>query len=410
VGMPHPPHTKQNKPEKPYPDFPLFWHSRGYWTRKIDGRTPSFGTEWRKALERLEAYKLERTSATPAVLEQRAATVRNCVNQFFTRQYHRYESRELDLSSLTRCRNSIERFAKVVGGSRYVTELMPGDFGRYRRKITKDDGFAAFNRDRVYIRAMFDWAFSSQLIAAPPRVGDEFDPVNKSVLRRAKAKDVLERGHKEFTPEQIREMLEVSKDRPTLYAMLLLAINGGMGNGDISSLTRTAVNFKAGVISYPRVKTGIDRIIPLWPETVTALEGAVRERPKPARAEYRDRVFLTESNNFKSDGGLPYVRQKAKLDKAGIPKSTTHIDGINQRFKGVLKRCKLEGRGLSFNVLRATFRTIALGAHRPEAVKIIMGHQLSGMDEHYVRSIKLELLRDVVNHVHATVFPVSKSQ
>jgi hypothetical protein len=51
--------------------------------------------------------------------------------------------------------------------------------------------------------------------------------------------------------------------------MILLGINGGMGNSDCANLPLRAVDLDAGMIDFPRPKTGIARRCPLWPDTRT---------------------------------------------------------------------------------------------------------------------------------------------
>jgi hypothetical protein len=62
----------------------------------------------------------------------------------------------------------------------------------------------------------------------------------------------------------------LTKADATLKAMILLGINGGLGNTDISELVHAAVNLDTGWIDYPRPKTGVARRFPLWDETVAS--------------------------------------------------------------------------------------------------------------------------------------------
>ena len=62
-----------------------------------------------------------------------------------------------------------------------------------------------------------------------------------------------------------------------LRAMILLGINGGLGNTDIGELRESAI--EGEWLVYPRVKTHADRRIPLWPETLLAIHEAIESRP-----------------------------------------------------------------------------------------------------------------------------------
>jgi integrase len=59
---------------------------------------------------------------------------------------------------------------------------------------------------------------------------------------------------------------------PSRKAIILLAINGGIGNSDIGNLLFSDIDLVSGWIDCPRPKTGLPRRIPLWNETVSALK------------------------------------------------------------------------------------------------------------------------------------------
>jgi integrase len=81
--------------------------------------------------------------------------------------------------------------------------------------------------------------------------------------------------------------------RPVLRAMVLLACNGGLGNTDLSEMTFDHVDLDSGWVDYPRVKTGVERRFPLWPETLEAVKLAIAERPEPKDPANKNLIFLT---------------------------------------------------------------------------------------------------------------------
>ncbi|MCH9017480.1 MAG: MoaD/ThiS family protein [Chloroflexi bacterium] len=53
--------------------------------------------------------------------------------------------------------------------------------------------------------------------------------------------------------------------------MVLIAANTGFGNTDLASIPAKSVDLDGGWVDFARVKNGIRRRIPLWPETVEAI-------------------------------------------------------------------------------------------------------------------------------------------
>jgi integrase len=182
--------------------------------------------------------------------------------------------------------------------------------------------------------------------------------------------------------------------------MILLGINCGFGNYDIATLTFANLDLDEGWHNHPRPKTGTSRRCPLWPETIEAIEHALKIRPRPKDPAHKDLVFLTRN-------GLPYVRLSAASvaalaeDKA---ENIQHQDTINTNMWAALKRLKMKRDGLSFYGLRHTFETIGGGAKDQIAVDYIMGHVTPGMGTNYRHTIDDERLLAVTNHVRQWLF------
>jgi integrase len=229
------------------------------------------------------------------------------------------------------------------------------------------------------IRSLSKWAVQNEYIDRPFRFGTEFNLPSQKALRAAKTKA----GDRTYTPAQVKKVL-ASKSK-VLRAMFLLSLNGGVGNTDISDLKDS--NVKADRIEFARSKTGVARVIPLWPETVAAIEAARAVRPAAKNPEWDDRVFLTER-------GYPYVRDN--LDTEGGLTSTT--DKIASLF---WKEMKALGVSRTFYDGRRTFQTIGDEIGPPHVVRFIMGHATRGddMSGRYRQSIPHSQLLAVVTHV-----------
>src|SRR5262249_2596676 len=136
-------------------------------------------------------------------------------------------------------------------------------------------------------------------------------------------------GPKLFTAAEVRALvggaLVVGKDGPELVrpgvalrAMLLLAINCGLGNSDLGNLPLSALDLDRGWLDFPRPKTGIARRCPLWVETVSALREALARRPEPKAEEDAGLVFITKYGGgwCKDTSTNPVSQETAKLLKA----------------------------------------------------------------------------------------------
>jgi integrase len=191
------------------------------------------------------------------------------------------------------------------------------------------------------------------------------------------------RGPQLFTAEEIRRMLDAAGVQ--LKAMILLAINAGLGNADCGKLPLAAVNLETGWVTYPRPKTGVGRRFPLWPETVAALRAVLAERPAPARAEHAGLVFVIK-------GGGSWHRGGSRTDSP-----------VSAEMRRLLNRLGIS-KGRNFYTLRHTFRTVADEAKDQPAADYIMGHEVAQMSSVYRESISDARLRAVVDHVRLWLF------
>jgi integrase len=233
-----------------------------------------------------------------------------------------------------------------------------------------------------HIRSIFKYAFEADLITRPVKFGPGFDRPKKHEIEIYKGKQAPNL----FTAAEIRKLLD-SAGVP-LRAMLLLGVNAGFGNSDCAKLPLYAVNLDTGWITFPRPKTGVQRRVPLWPETAEALRQALAARPEPKDPANAGLVFLTKY-------GAPWSR---KTEGGPVTKET----------KKLLRDLHINGRkGLGFYTLRHVFRTIADEAKDQPATDFLMGHKAPGMASHYRETIDDDRLRAVVDHVRAWLFPPS---
>ena len=295
------------------------------------------------------------------------------------------DSRELSIRTFhdyhAGCAEIIEHF----GRERLVDDCRPEDFESFRVKACKGRGPHAIGRMVTLTRMVFGFAYDNEMIEKPIRFGQQFARPSKKTMRLHRARKQEKHGLRMFEAAEIHQLLDVAS--PALKAMILLAANSGLGNSDLANLPKSAI--KGNWLQFPRVKTGIDRRIPLWPETKQALKEAIQNRAKPKDAADEGLCFITK-----------YGHRWVRLGPSG----TSNIDKITDAFNKLLTGLKLKRDRLGFYALRHTFETIAGGSGDQIAVDAIMGHLSDDMASHYRERIDDARLIAVTDHVHGWLF------
>lgn len=372
------------KPTKPYPDFPLFPHATRRWAKKIKGKLHYFGP-WEDADGALQKYLDERDALhagrTPRP-DADALTLASLANHFLTAKRHKMESGSMKPKTFGDYKAATDNLMDFFGKDRLVDDLIAGDFSEFRAELAKGRGVQALSNQVRRVRSVFKWGYESGLLDKPMRFGPDFVQPSQRELRVARAKS----GRRAFTADEARSLID--KAGVPMKAMILLGINGGMGNTDVAELPLSAVDLEAGFLDFPRPKTGIARRVPLWPETVNAIKAAIKARPKPKAKEDVGLVFVTRI-------GKRWVRST----------DTVSINSVALEFSKVATAAGVNVTGGFYN-LRATFRTIADEVNDRPAIDRIMGHEnVLDISTAYRHHIADDRLRAVVDHVHRWLFP-----
>jgi integrase len=375
---------KPTKPSKPYADFPLFPHATGRWAKKIRGQLHYFGP-WSDPDAAVTKY-LEQKDALHAGRKPRetfdGVTLKALCNQFLNAKRALVESGELTNRSWQDYKAACDLIISYFRKGRLVADLDPEDFTSLRSKLAKKWGPVTLGNVIQRIRVVFKFAWDNGLIDRPVRYGQGFKRPSRKVVRIDRAK----KGPKLFTADEVRCLLAAAGS--SMRAMILLGINGGFGNADCGRLPLSAVDLEAGMIDFPRPKTGIPRRCPLWAETVQAIKQASADRPEPKKEEHAGLVFITKY-------GLPWAKDTADQTLA-------------KEFGKLLRALRINGRkGLGFYTLRHTFRTVADESKDQPAVDFIMGHEVPHMSAVYRETISDARLKAVADYVRAWLFPVA---
>ncbi|MEX0718228.1 MAG: hypothetical protein WD066_16660 [Planctomycetaceae bacterium] len=409
------------KASRSKPKHSVWKHTSGYWCRKHRQKPYYFGrvendpdgVKAQAWMDRDWPFIVEgrpRPSGPPD--EAGSAdylTLKALCNAFIGSKRAAVEAGELSPRTLENYYRTCSLLMSHFGGELRVDAMRPEDFERFRAVLAEDRSPVGLLHEVNHVRVVFKYAADNRLIDRPVHYGQGFNRPSTKALRKVRN----ERGPRMFDAVELRTILaaldgkpvpvegedepvSLSRD-PALKAAVLLGVNGGLGNSDIGNLPQRAFDLENGWLEYPRVKTEIQRRIPLWPETVQAIRDALVVRPKPRKATDAGLVFLTST-------GRRLVRvQDRRKEKDGAPASVP-IDGLAPMFSKVLNRIGINGRR-GFYTLRHVTQTIGGEARDPDAVAAIMGHVDSSMGAVYRERISDDRLRAVVETVRSWLWP-----
>lgn len=395
------PRRKIERPKKPYPAFPLSPHASGKWQKKIRGAIYYFGSWARREngklvriegdgwKDALEAYKSQaddlHAGRTPRVKGD-DLNVADLCNQFLTAKMRQLQAGELSPRSFSEYRQATDLIVQGFGKTRLVCDLAAGDFGRLRADMSTRWGPARLSKFIQLIRTVFKFSVDNGLIERPVVFGSAFNKPGKAVMRKHKAAS----DRKLFTATEVRSILDALEGvNPQLRAAVLLGVNCGLGNSDVSGLQTAHLDLSTGWLDFPREKTGLPRRVPLWRETVEAVKTAIAKR-RPAK--------------LPEDAGCVFINRAGHRMVQMTERS--HQDYVSSQFRKVLRDLHINGRkGLNFYSLRHSFATIALEAGDRDAVRSLMGHAAHDMLSAYDETGPSDgRLLAVVNHVHGWLF------
>jgi integrase len=310
--------------------------------------------------------------------------VKDTANAYLNHKHALLAAGELSVRTWTKYKQVADLVVSQLGKTRLVADLRYEDFAALKSHMSERWGPWRVADFVTHIKSVFGHAFTVELIDKPVRFGPGFEKPSAKTLRIHRA----QQGPKLFTADEIRRMLDAASVQ--VKAMILLGINCGFGNSDCGTLPLRAVDLAAGMIDFPRPKTGISRRCVLWPETVQAIRDALAHRPKLKKPEHAGHVFITAF-------GLPWFKPTADNVLTG-------------EVTKLLKKLRINGRkGLGFYTLRHVFRTVADEVKDQPAVDFVMGHTSTHMSTVYRETISDARLRAVADHVRAWLFQQTKT-
>ncbi len=398
-----------SKPTKPYATFPLFPHATKRWAKKINGKMHYFGP-WDNPTKALAKYQ-EQKDDLYAGLKPRSKTpglmIKDLCNRFLTAKRHLLDTRELSPRTFKDHHKVCDRIVTTLGNTRLVTDLDSEDFEGLRKALAKTLAPLALGVEIQRVRSVFKYGYDATLIPAPIRFGPGFKKPSRKVLRAVRKK----KGKKLLPAADIKAPMADTSIQ--MKAMILLALNAALGNHDVSQLDIPHVDLKQGWIDFPRPKTGMDRRVPLWPETVKAIKAVIAKRPKVKDEADVNALFLTRC-------GERWVRNRDTLPALPTPNGGPDeelstggvwIDSVGLVFGKLLRKLELKKEGINFYTLRHVFETVAGATKDQAAVDSIMGHvaDAEDMGDRYREEIEDDRLKAVTDHVRKWLYPPKRA-
>jgi len=383
---------------KPYKSFPLTPHRSGQFCKKIRGKIHYFGKidDPEAALRRYHEHANGlRTGEIDRVDRTAELTIAELANKFLAAKERKRAKGEIEAATFVEYHRDCELMVQHFGRDFLVASVTRKALSEFRDALGKGVNVTTLSNRVGNARSIFKFAYDEELIDRPVRFGEEFKRPEKRLIRRAKA----QAGRVHFHAGEIRRVLEESP--PVLRAMVLLGINCGLGNTDIGNLPASCVDLERGWLDYARVKTGVQRRCPLWPETVDAIRAAIASMAgyrRPRAASAKGLLFVTRM-------GLPYTREEYHPSRNGKPHIVPN-DAVADAMQKAMKKAGIDLKGLGFYGLRRSCETIGAETGNQVAVDHIMGHApaSSDMGATYRQHVAESALRQVTDHIRTWLF------
>ena len=350
--------------------FPLTLHKTGQFCKKIKGKLYYFGTDKQKALQRYleQAAYLHAGKAPTHRPSQDRLSIKILCNLYLDHQESRAEIGEIQPRHVSDQILLLKDFVRFVGPNRPVSDISTIELQNYRKRLIKTRKSPNTINNRIAaVKAMYNWALDNEVIVNAPR------------LKAVKKVTSPKQEKPTFTMTQIHKILHNAS--PQMKAMIWLGLNCGFGCTDCAELKWKNVDLQNGRVDFPRGKTGIGRNLPLWSETVRALNEI------PVSGEL---VFYTRKGN-------PWVRTVKGVGKGGKEKYKK-TNNVSKEFSKLMKRTDLKmEKGVGFYTLRRTAATLTARSGDPFAVQRLLGHADLKMATTYVQDVSEQTDRAINN-------------
>jgi len=209
-------------------------------------------------------------------------------------EYHRAKQVDgLREASIYETMLTLRHFERLIrpGSSRQITQQSLDTFVLERGKEVKKD---TLNKDIRNISALLNWAMKNRYVAASLEVKKVKVP-QKPVMA--------------LSPRQVRDLLALASEHPTLRLRVLLAATTGLRRGDIEAIRIGDIHFDRNTITTRNRKAKkamAERPIP--DQVMTELSNYVATIPDGQELLFADRFPEKRWNTIRSKAGLPELK------------------------------------------------------------------------------------------------------
>jgi len=355
------------------------------WRKQIDGKMRYFGSvnpksvnkSYKDAELRYFNFLAEREVKLPVEIKVAKLTVEDFGEKYLQSCFTRYERGEICAAWFEKVRISVCHFIEYLQTDLSLTKLNEMHLDDYRNYTLSLPISAATDRSispwtaksRLdIVKLMIKWGYQMALIETLPRNLDQYSRIT-----------IPEPTVNRFSREEINLLYTAASERTKMF--MLLGLNCGMGQADISDLRIREVDIEQERIVRKRTKTAVHSEFKLWPLTVEMLK-----KHGNLDGKSNDRVFLSKS-------GHPLVREYFVDDKF------KRTDAIRSAFFRLMKKTKLPNhRG--FYSLRKTAAS-EIEAIDPAVTEMFLGHSEKGMKRHYAERdwARLDAATNKMQHI-----------
>lgn len=294
------------------------------------------------AQNRLSAWITKQKKHRPKD-DPQAKTVGQAVKEFLKRQFAKTKGGEISAGRYDNLRRMVNHFTKFCSPQSGVQILVSNVLEDYHSYLmTEHDTWSGPYKNGYMdvARQFIKWCFRAHIIDNYPRNLDDQELVFKIVPKTVRF----------FTNEEIKVLLEHANERMKLN--LLLMLNCGMTQVDISDLAPDEVDWKQHTITRKRSKTESNESVPtvtypLWNETwkLFAKYGKksgdrvfLNRNGKPLKNEELQEKGGETDHFSKSDNlGVNFGRLRRKLAKKGLLKTNKSLKVFRKTSNSVLK-------------------------------------------------------------------------